>query len=271
MGSKGRPSSFEDFPQKKILGLEICTRMNDPTPAENFPETRWSMVLQAGVEDSDARLGALDKLCRTYWPAIYGFARYRGHSPADAEDLTQGFFSVLLKRDGFEKLKPESGKLRSWLIRGFENYRIDQHRRETAQHRGGDWIQLEITDVKGEEWWNNISIYHLSDLSDPEKAFDQMWAAHILLEAKKQAEKSYFDSGNGDLYEALKPALDFDNQQDFARKAEENLKKTAAAIRKSIQRLRVAYGKQIRKQIADTLSDPAGVDDEFSALREGLM
>jgi len=242
----------------------------DSTLAGAFPHTRWSLVLRAGTEDSSSRLAALEQLCRAYWPAIYGFARSRGHSPSDAEDLTQGFVSALLQRSEFEKLKPESGRLRSWLIKGFENYRIDQHRRGEAEKRGGDWTQLEISNTKGEEWLDNISSQHPSELSDPEKAFDRMWAARILFEARREVEKSYFDSGNGELYEVLKPALDFSSHQDFHKKAADLLNKTPAAVRKAVQRLRLSYAKEVRKQIADTLSDSADVEEEFRALREAL-
>jgi len=41
---------------------------------------------------------ALEKLCRTYWRPIYGYVRRRGAGSEDAEDLTQGFFALLLER-----------------------------------------------------------------------------------------------------------------------------------------------------------------------------
>jgi DNA-directed RNA polymerase specialized sigma24 family protein len=41
---------------------------------------------------------ALAQLCRNYWYPLYMFARRRGHSPDDAQDLTQGFFLHLLEQ-----------------------------------------------------------------------------------------------------------------------------------------------------------------------------
>jgi hypothetical protein len=62
-----------------------------------FTTTDWSVVLEAQGE-SPAAQEALEKLCRTYWRPIYSFVRRQGVGPAEAEDLTQGFFALLLER-----------------------------------------------------------------------------------------------------------------------------------------------------------------------------
>ena len=61
-----------------------------------FATTHWSVVLEAQSE-SPAAQEALEKLCRTYWWSIYGFVRRHGYSPEEAQDLTQGFFALLLE------------------------------------------------------------------------------------------------------------------------------------------------------------------------------
>ena len=40
---------------------------------------------------------ALARLCERYWPPLYGFVRYRGYDPEDAQDLVQGFFEHLIE------------------------------------------------------------------------------------------------------------------------------------------------------------------------------
>jgi RNA polymerase sigma-70 factor (ECF subfamily) len=47
----------------------------------------------AGHADPDAH-GALATLCETYWYPLYAFLRSRGHSAADAQDLTQRRFGI---------------------------------------------------------------------------------------------------------------------------------------------------------------------------------
>jgi len=64
-------------------------RDHDP-PAEgaaSFHTTRWTIVMKA-----QGGQAALAELCRLYWYPFYIFARRRGHSPDDAQDLTQSFF-----------------------------------------------------------------------------------------------------------------------------------------------------------------------------------
>jgi hypothetical protein len=62
-----------------------------------FTTTHWSVVLEAQGETPAARR-ALEILCRTYWRPIYSFVRQQGVGPEEAEDLTQGFFALLLER-----------------------------------------------------------------------------------------------------------------------------------------------------------------------------
>jgi len=60
--------------------------------AVQFASTHWSTVLAAGDSTSPDSQEALERLCRTYWYPLYAFVRRKGYSPADAQDLTQGFF-----------------------------------------------------------------------------------------------------------------------------------------------------------------------------------
>jgi len=64
-----------------------------PDQRSIFVTTHWSVVLKAGRSDAPQAQDALEKLCQTYWHPLYAYVRRRGHSPADAEDLTQAFFA----------------------------------------------------------------------------------------------------------------------------------------------------------------------------------
>ena len=66
--------------------------------SEEFPLTHWSAVFAAGLGDTPRAEAALAEFCRTYWYPLYAFARRKGHQPADAQDLTQGFFAYLIRR-----------------------------------------------------------------------------------------------------------------------------------------------------------------------------
>jgi len=100
-----------------------------------FTTTHWSVVLTAQAE-SPAAQEALEKLCRTYWRPIYSFVRRQGIGPADAEDLTQGFFASLLEHRNLNAVRKEQGRLRSYLLGAMKYFLADERRRGMAIKRG---------------------------------------------------------------------------------------------------------------------------------------
>src|SRR5438034_10816738 len=85
-----------------------------------FTTTHWSVVLTA-QDESPAAQEALEKLCRTYWRPIFSFVRRQGVGPEEAEDLTQGFFVLLLERRDLSAVRKEKGRLRSYLLVSFKH------------------------------------------------------------------------------------------------------------------------------------------------------
>src|SRR5256885_328214 len=100
-----------------------------------FTTTHWSVVLEAQGE-SPAAQEALEKLCRTYWRPIYGFIRRQGTGAEDAEDLTQGFFALILERKDLNTVRKEKGRLRSYLLTSLKNFLADETRHAMALKRG---------------------------------------------------------------------------------------------------------------------------------------
>ena len=69
-------------------------------------------MLTAGQRHTPQSDSALEELCRTYWFPLYAYVRRRGQSKADAEDLTQAFFTRLLEKNFLAALDAERGKFR---------------------------------------------------------------------------------------------------------------------------------------------------------------
>ena len=86
-----------------------------------FATTHWSLVLEA-QDSSPAAKEALEKLCRTYWRPVYSFVRRQGTGPEEAEDLTQGFFELLLERRDLDSVRKEKGRLRSYLLTSLKHF-----------------------------------------------------------------------------------------------------------------------------------------------------
>jgi hypothetical protein len=82
-----------------FTGFYVSTMDQDHRSAApdhaGFDATRWSLVLEAAHGRAEGGPEALARLCERYWPPLYAFARHRGFSPEDAQDLVQGFFELL--------------------------------------------------------------------------------------------------------------------------------------------------------------------------------
>src|SRR3989449_11608311 len=100
-----------------------------------FATTHWSVVLTAQGQSAAAQ-EALEKLCRTYWRPIYSFVRRQGVGPEEAEDMTQGFFALLLERRDLNTVRKEKGRLRSYLLVSLKHFMADERRRAMAIKRG---------------------------------------------------------------------------------------------------------------------------------------
>src|SRR5687767_2431971 len=117
-----------------------------------FPPTRWSLIAQAGgAGDTQTRREALEEICRAYWRPLYAFARRKGYSPSDAEDLTQSFFANLVQGPALAAADSSLGTLRTFLLTRFQTFMVDAWRRDTAQKRGGGALHLPLDFQDAEE------------------------------------------------------------------------------------------------------------------------
>src|SRR5437667_3938140 len=115
-----------------------------------FTTTHWSVVLEAHGQ-SPAAQEALEKLCRTYWRPVYGFIRRQGTRPEEAEDLTQGFFSLLLERHDFDAVRKEKGRLRSYLLTSLKHFLASEHRRAMTAQRGKGQRLIALEELSAKE------------------------------------------------------------------------------------------------------------------------
>lgn len=223
-----------------------------------FPRTRWTLVadVQAGGPAGER---ALEELCRLYWYPVYAYARRSGASPADAEDLTQGFFAQLIDRQNFARAEATKGRLRSFLLSTLKHFRIDRHRRETAQKRGGGTLPLSIDSTLAEHRYGREP----ADLEDPERLFERRWALALLDEAFLRLEAEYQAAGKEELYLALRPCLTQLDATDSYAVLATRLEMTAGAVQVAVHRLRKRYRSSLEAVIAETLDDPAETAEEL--------
>ena len=122
---------------------EHCSDSTAPGPA-SFAVTHWSVVLAAGSSDSAHARDALETLCRTYWHPIYAFVRRQGHSPHDAQDLTQEFFARLLEKKYLGGVDRAKGRFRSFLLVCLKHFLANEWDKAGAQKRGAHPVLIPI-------------------------------------------------------------------------------------------------------------------------------
>ncbi len=103
--------------------------------ARGFETTRWSQVQAAADSAHPGTREALARLCKVYWPAVYGFIRSRGHDIDAAQELTQGFFTELLEKKSLKAARPERGRFRSFLLASAKHYVTGEWKRDGVNLR----------------------------------------------------------------------------------------------------------------------------------------
>lgn len=231
-----------------------------------FTTTHWSLVLAASGSGAPAAQDALERLCRAYWYPLYVFVRRLGHSPADAEDLTQGFFAYLLEHQLAPKADPQAGRFRSFLLGSLKHFLAHEHERATALKRGGGRPILSLDAVGPEER------YALEPLDEatPDVLFDQRWALQQIEQALKHLRAEYASAGRGGLFDLLKECVWGEKNALTLAEIAERLDSTEEAIKKSVQRLRQRFRDCLRAEIAQTVGAPDQIDAELRHLRAAL-
>jgi RNA polymerase sigma factor (sigma-70 family) len=212
---------------------------------------------------------ALAELCRLYWYPLYIFARRRGNSPDDAQDLTQAFFLHLLEHRAFANVDRLKGKFRSFLLASFQNHLSDQIDRTRRLKRGGykEFVQLDAEEA--EERYRLEPVEFLT----PEKIFDARWAMTVLEEALKKLSQEYAGRGKSIHIRSAQSFLDTNNSRNLPSYDEvaNRIQVTTGAVKTLIHRLRKRYTALLREAVGRTVSDPSEIDEEIHALCDALV
>jgi RNA polymerase sigma factor (sigma-70 family) len=223
-------------------------------------------VLAAGRLGAPQADVALEELCRIYWYPLYAYVRRHGHSPEDAEDLTQAFFARLLEKNYLDGITSEKGKFRAFLLTAVKRFLANEWDRANRQKRGGGVAPLSL------DWQDADSRYqiHPADNLSPDKLYDRAWAVTMLERVITRLRDESGADGKARVYEQLKSYLMAGKSDIPYAQAASALDMTEGAVRVAIHRLRRRYRELLREEIAQTLSDPAQVDEEMQALFSAL-
>ena len=226
-----------------------------------FTTTHWSVVLEAQGE-SPAAQEALEKLCRTYWRPIFAFLRRQGLTPAEAEDITQGFFAQLLERRSLSAVRKEKGRLRSYLLGALKYFLADEQRRAMAIKRGKGQRFVPLEELRAE---NRVEM-EPADPVTAEVIYERRWALTVLERVLSRLKDEYRAAGNATLFDALKQLLPDEPGSPSQAEIAVRLGMTENAVRQAFYRFRQRYQALLREEIANTVATPGDIEDELRHL-----
>ena len=220
------------------------------------------------TESAESAREALSGFCEAYWPPLYSFLRHRGHLSADAQDLVQGFFAHLLEQDTLTRADRQKGRLRTFLLGSLQNFLFNEYERARALKRGGGRQIVSIDEHLPEAEAAMFATSHLSDAG----CYDFVWASNIVARAWQSLQNAFVAEGKAEWLEELRPfvaggSITPPNQEEAAAR----LGVPIATLRTWLSRLRQRYRESLRMEVANTVSDPADVDQELHHLYQILM
>ena len=236
-----------------------------PPNANQFPQTRWSLVLSAAQKDETVAQRALEELCEMYWSPVYAYIRGRGWRTEEAEDLTQSFFGAFLAARGIESADADQGMLRAFLLGSVKRFLANEVRRKTAQKRGGGKkiLSIDYVDVeRGEERFIEMAV----EDETPEILFERAWAQTLIDEVTRKLSEQYKERGKGVEFEALKPLLLHEEDAKSQRELGWELGMSLAAVKVAVFRLRQRFRELLEKEIAQTMEETGEISAEVAWL-----
>ena len=235
--------------------------LDKPAP-HGFLTTHWSLILSARDAEGTRAREALASLCSAYWYPLYAFVRRKGHDAESAQDLVQGFFARLLEKGDLASVDRAKGKFRSFLMASSAHFLANQSDHDRAWKRGGGKALISIDRLTAEGRYDREPSHNLT----AERLFERRWATTLLENVLGRLESEMDRTGNSSVFEALRPVLLGEAERASYAQIAARLGVSEEAARAAAQRLRRRYRVILREQVAQTLEDPAEVEEEIHSL-----
>jgi RNA polymerase sigma-70 factor (ECF subfamily) len=238
----------------------------------HFATTRWSVVLaSAGSQGEEQKAReALDPLCESYWRPVVAFICRHGHSVADAQDLAQDFFVMVLEGNLLKLADPHRGRFRGLLLKSLQNFLRESARKGHARKHGGN-----VSFVSWDDWMaaapSRFSISPAAVESwSPDRVFDLRWAATVTEHALRRLREECEAKGRLRVFDALSPCLGAERVDVSYANIAATLNIEETTVKKLVHRLRQRYRELLRDEVAHTVANPADIDDEIRYLCSAL-
>jgi DNA-directed RNA polymerase specialized sigma24 family protein len=193
---------------------------------------------------------------------FYLYVRRRGHSPEDAQDLTQALFARLLEKNSLAAAHPHKGRFRSFLLGALKHLLADEHAKAQAKKRGGGQVLVSWEQATAEAQFSQEP----TDEESPDRLFDRRWALTVLERAVSRLREEYCSGGDGPLFERLKVYVTGEMAAPSYADTAAALGLSESAVKSAIYRLRRRYHELVRDEVAQTVADPNELEAEIRHL-----
>jgi RNA polymerase sigma-70 factor (ECF subfamily) len=234
----------------------------NPEHPRDFASTRWSLVLAARHADTPGADEALASLCQSYWYPLYAYARRRGYSADDAQDLTQGFFAKLIEKHYLDAADSERGRFRAFLLTAFKRFLSKERQHALAEKRGGGRRLVPLDFERAESRF----VCEPVTSDTPERIYERQWAVTLLERAMVQLRDEFETSDKHDEFDQLKVFLTGEAAAPCYREVAGALGMTEGAVKVAVHRLRRSFRAAVVAEIAQTVALRADIDDELHTL-----
>jgi RNA polymerase sigma factor (sigma-70 family) len=146
-----------------------------------FPLTRHSVVRAIAGADPEARAQAYDAIVRSYWRPVYAYIRVRWRrDSADAQDLTQEFFTRALEKEYLARYDASKARFRTFVRTCLDAFLSKDYEAAHRQKRGGG-LRIESLDFARAD--ADLAAHVRSDAGDPESWFRREWTRTLFADA----------------------------------------------------------------------------------------
>ena len=174
-----------------------------PCAGQSCAATRCcALVRSATTTDGPAAREALSAFCEASWRPVYGIIRAQGYAAADAEDLTQAYFTRFLEKDYARDARAWQGCFRPFLRVSIRHFLSNERDRTRAVKRGGGRAPLSLDD-SGE----GRSLREPADGLTPEVLLERQRAEETLKRAVDRLRAEFEAAGRAERFARLEGRL----------------------------------------------------------------
>jgi RNA polymerase sigma-70 factor (ECF subfamily) len=242
-----------------MIPLEVAQTIKS---SSHFTTTRWDVVSLAGGTSATAAREALEELCLAYWYPLYAYVRRCGHSPPDAEDLTQEFVAFLCHKKAIRAADPRRGRFRSFLLASLRHFLCNQWKRQHTMRRGGraQLVSLEAMQAEGR--------YASEPVDDhtPAMLYERSWAWQVVERVRQQLQVAFEMMGKGAQFQWLEPFLPGASGTMSYAELSKALGVSEVDARSDVHRFRRRFGLLLRDEVAKLVNREEEIDQELELL-----